>query len=134
MRMLATQLLCAAIVCVLALAPSGAAARPIESGKLARALATKLQEPKAAKEPRPQTHATDFGSDAIGCITLTSRELWSFGYRGHAFLCEEGNGGEVLGAVLSRSGFIRCYITGEYVGDGCYDFDICDIPETACVY
>ena len=105
--------------------PALAAAKP----GLGRVIATKLRD-----RPRiqPQTHTTDFGTDAIGCITLTVRELRAFGYRGHAFLCEEGTTSEVLGAVLNRSGVVSCVITGAYVGDGCYDFDICDVPETAC--
>lgn len=64
---------------------------------------------------------------------LTARELRSFGVRGHAFLCEDAGTGEVLGGVLSRSGVVRCYISGQYVGDGCYDFQLCGEPETACI-
>ncbi|MGH8591445.1 MAG: hypothetical protein ACREXX_19650 [Gammaproteobacteria bacterium] len=108
---------------------SADAARPQNTG-LGRALATKLMAKKAF---HAKTHTTDFGTEAIGCITLTRWELRDFGYRGHAFLCEEGATSEVLGAVLNRVGFVRCQIRGFYVGDGCYDFDICGVPETACI-
>jgi hypothetical protein len=111
---------------------------------LGKVVATKLmarKAPPAAATPgaatgtvfRPETHTTDFGTEAIGCITLARWELRDFGYAGHAFLCEEGATGEVVGAVLNKAGVTRCYISGVYIGDGCYDFDICDIPETACV-
>jgi hypothetical protein len=115
---------------LLLLAAPAVHAKPRDPAGLGRALATKLV---ARKQLAPKTHTTDFGSDALGCITLTSWELRDFGYRGHAFLCEEGTTSEVLGAVLNRSGSVRCYISGEYIGDGCYDFDICEVPETACV-
>lgn len=108
---------------------SADAAGPKNTG-LGRALATKIM---AKKTFQANTHATDFGTEAIGCITLTRSELRDFGYRGHAFLCEEGATSEVLGAVLNRVGFVRCQIRGFYIGDGCYDFDICGVPETACV-
>jgi hypothetical protein len=101
-----------------------------DQAALGRALARKLL---ARKLLRPQTHTTDFGTDRIGCITLTSWELRQFGFRGHAFLCEEGATSTVLGAVLNRRGVVRCYITGAYAGETCYDLEICGIPETACV-
>ena len=41
--------------------------------------------------------------------------------------------GEVLGAVLTRGGFVRCHISGDYVGDACYAFTICGISDGACV-
>jgi hypothetical protein len=87
----------------------------------------------AKKLLRPETHATDFAGDDLGCITLTAWELRNFGYRGHAFLCEAAVSGEVLGAVLNRAGELRCYITGRYAGDFCYEFDICGVPDAACV-
>jgi hypothetical protein len=105
------------------------AAREDQEG-LGRALAGKLL---ARKLLRPETHTTDFGTDSIGCITLTSWELRQFGFRGHAFLCEEGATNTVLGAVLNRRGVVRCYITGAFTGESCYDLEICGIPETACV-
>jgi hypothetical protein len=124
-----TAVLLAALALLLA-APAPAPAAP-DQPALAKALAQKLFAEKAL---RPRTHATDFGTDRIGCITLTTWELRRFGYRGHAFLCEEGQAGEVLGAVLNRYGVVRCYIHGMYAGDTCYDFEICGVPETACVY
>jgi hypothetical protein len=131
---------CSFAVLVFALSLTAAEAATPKPG-FGKALATKLMAKKQAAASsdgagsafRPKTHTTDFGSDAIGCITLTRWELNDFGYAGHAFLCEEGATSEVLGAVLSRTGVLRCYISGVYTGDGCYDFDICDIPETACV-
>ena len=119
-----------AILTALALPVNAALAAAPQSKALAQALAGKLRAHSAIA---PQTHTTDFGDDAIGCITLARWELADFGYRGHAFLCEEGATEEVLGAVLNRAGVVSCYITGNYVGDGCYDFSICDIAETACV-
>jgi hypothetical protein len=118
-----------AVVVFAVTAASADAAGPQTTG-LGRALATKLMAKKASHS---KTHTTDFGTEAIGCITLTRWELRDFGYRGHAFLCEEGATSEVLGAVLNRVGFVRCQIRGFYVGDGCYDFDICGVPETACI-
>jgi len=118
------------VALLLALATPGPAAARRSGGSLGRALATKLLARKALK---PETHATDFATDHIGCITLASWELRDFGFRGHAFLCEEATAGEVLGAVLNRAGVVRCHITGFYVGDLCYDLEICGVPETACV-
>jgi hypothetical protein len=119
----------AAVALLLGAVPSSisAARRP----GLGRLLAERLMQKKA--QPRPQTHATDFGTDAIGCVTLPRWELRRFGYPGHAFACEEGVHGEVLGAVLDRAGRTLCYIVGAYEGDGCYDIDICDQVETLCV-
>jgi hypothetical protein len=99
--------------------------------RLAQGLASALVARRA--EVRPQTHATDFGNEAIGCITLTRRELRRFGYAGHAVLCEEGATAQVLGGVLTANGRLRCQIAGFYAGDLCYRFDICGFPETACV-
>ena len=104
--------------------------RGADKSGFARGIAEKLM---AAKGPRPQTHTTDFRGDSLGCITLTSRELSRFGYAGHAFFCEDDSTAEILGAVLGRFGRVSCYISGDYVGNGCYDFTICDIPDSACV-
>src|SRR5205823_4703835 len=79
-------------------------------GAFAQAIATKLYAHKAIK---PETHTTDFQGDSLGCITLTAWELRQFGYRGHAFFCEDAGTGEVLGAVLTRGGFVRCHISGD---------------------
>lgn len=119
----------AALLALLVWSAVPARAEPSPSG-LARALAAKLV---AARSLRPRTHATDFGTEAIGCITLARWELRRFGYAGHAFLCEEGATSTVLGAVQNRAGVVRCYITGVYAGDACYDLNICGIPESACV-
>src|SRR5437667_10473268 len=94
----------------------------LEARGLARAAAEKLATRKVL---RPQTHTTDFQGDSLGCITLTTREMRRFRYRGHAFFCEDGATGEILGALLNRSGVVRCYISGDYTGDGCYAFTIC---------
>ena len=102
----------------------------VERGGFARGIAEKLM---VGKSLRPQTHSTDFQGDSLGCITLTARELRRFGYAGHAFFCEDAATGEVLGAVLGRFGGVGCYISGDYVGDGCYDFTICGNPDSACV-
>lgn len=115
---------------LLALAGS-AAAKPEDSRGLARALAEKLHAAKPGA-PQARTHSTDFAGENIGCITMPRREMRSFGYPGHAFVCEEA-GGEVLGAVLDRFGYVRCHIAGEYVGDDCYEIDLCDNAETLCV-
>ena len=109
------------------IAPSAEAA---DTGGLARLAAEKLVARKAL---RPQTHTTDFQGDSLGCITLTSGELRHFGYRGHAFFCESATTGEILGAVQNRYGAVRCYISGDYVGDACYSFTICEVPDSACV-
>ncbi len=103
-----------------------------DRGAFARAIAEKLIAGKALGA-MPRTHATDFQGDSLGCITLTTRELRLYGYRGHAFFCEDTFTGEVLGAVLNRSGVVRCFINGGYVGDGCYDFTICGVVDSACV-
>jgi len=112
----------------------GSASAPLasaaDSSGLARVAAEKLVARKAL---RPETHTTDFQGDSLGCITLSRWELQPFGYRGHAFFCENGTTGEVLGAVLSPGGFVRCYISGDYVGDACYAFTICGIADGACV-
>src|SRR5439155_25597325 len=97
-----------------------AESRPPDPRGLAIAALTKL---RAKPGLRPETHTTDFGDDAIGCITFAQGELRVFGYRGHPFLCEEGASHEVLGAVQSRAGAVRCTITGDYAGDGCYDLE-----------
>jgi hypothetical protein len=123
------RIACSFAVLAFALTMATAEAATPKPG-VGKVLATKLMTKKAF---RPQTHGTDFGTDALGCITLARWELRAFGYPGHAFLCEEGATSEVLGAVLSRAGVVRCYISGVYIGDGCYDFDICGVPETACV-
>lgn len=101
-----------------------------DRGAFARAIAEKLIADKAL---RSKTHTTDFEGDSLGCITFTAKELRDFGYRGHAFFCEAAATGEVLGAVLNRSGVIRCSISGDYVGDGCYDFTICGVEDSVCV-
>ena len=64
---------------------------------------------------------------------MTSHELRHFGYSGHAFFCENATTGEILGAVQTRAGFVRCLISGDYVGDACYDFTICGLADSACV-
>jgi hypothetical protein len=116
------------LACALLLPP--AVAVGADRRGLGRALAQKLAAKKAL---RPETHATDFTGVDLGCITLSTRELRAFGYRGHAFLCEAAASGEVLGAVLTRSGHARCHIRGVYTGDLCYEFDICGFPDTACI-
>jgi hypothetical protein len=106
------------------------AAGAAERGGFARGIAERLMVEKSLK---PETHTTDFSGDSLGCITLTARELRDFGYAGHAFFCENAATGEVLGAVLGRYGRVYCYVSGDYVGDGCYDFTICDVADSACV-
>ena len=122
----------AAFLLATALAPP---ARGSDPSGFARAIAQKLRAEKdsASGTLRPETHTTDFRGDSLGCITLTAGELRDFGYRGHAFFCESAGTGEVLGAVLTRSGRIRCFVSGDYVGDGCYAFTICGVPDGACV-
>jgi hypothetical protein len=115
---------------VLALLMLPPPAHAAEKGAFAQALARKLFERRAL---HPEIHTTDFQGDSLGCITLTTAELRHFGYRGHAFLCESATTEEVLGAVLNRFGDVRCYISGDYVGDGCYAFTICGVADSACV-
>jgi hypothetical protein len=110
--------------------PAAAPAARRDAAGLGALIAGRLMARKALA---PRTHTTDFAGDEIGCITLTRRELRRFGYRGHAFLCEEAATAEVLGAVLDRAGVVRCYVTGGYAGGGCYDLEICGTPELACV-
>jgi hypothetical protein len=116
--------------CVVALALALPAAAGTRKPGFARAIAEKLL---AKKTPKPQIHTTDFAGQNIGCITLSRREVRSFGYPGHAFVCEEASAGEVLGALLTRAGVPICEIFGFYAGDGCYDLTICDNAETLCV-
>ena len=113
----------------LVLALLGTAQAAPDPAGFARAAASKLM----TKKVRPQTHDTDFQGDSLGCITFTSRELRYFGYAGHAFFCEDAGTGEILGAVQTRAGVVRCYISGDNVGDGCYDLTICGIADGACV-
>ena len=120
--------LAALVLTLVAFAGPGAAA---DRSALARGIATRLAARKATIQP--QTHTTDFAGDSLGCITLTAWELSQFGYRGHAFFCEDAATGEVLGAVLTRRGAVSCYISGDYVGDGCYAFTICGVADGACV-
>ena len=98
---------------------------------LAQALAKRLTARRTAP---PAIHATDFQGTDVGCIILRRYELRPYGYPGHAFLCEVNGTGEVLGAVLGRTGRQLCDIAGAYINDGgfCYDFDICGTPETLC--
>jgi hypothetical protein len=107
---------------------SGRGAEPDKPG-LGRALAGRL----TTRRLLPRTHATDFAGTELGCIVLPRRELRPYGYPGHAFLCEDAQSGEVLGAVLNRRGARLCTISGVYVGDLCYDFDICGYAERLCV-
>ena len=118
------------VVLVLGLVAVGRPAAAADPSAFARGIAKKLI---ARKVIRPETHTTDFQGDSLGCITLTAWELRQFGYPGHAFFCEEAATGEVLGAVLTRRGAVSCYISGDYVGDGCYDFTICGVADGACV-
>jgi hypothetical protein len=123
-RMLLVSLLLATLL--------GAPARATEPDPhgLARALASRLA---AARPLSRDLAATDFQGTDLGCIVLPRREIRPYGYPGHAFLCEAGVSGEVLGAVLNRTGRRLCEIRGTYAGDFCYDFDICDVAETLCV-
>src|SRR5262245_41710893 len=107
--------------------------RRLVARKLVAGRATRVAPPADASTGVPQTHVTDFAGQGIGCITLTRREMRSFGYSGHAFACEEAAAGEVLGAVLDRDGRTRCRIAGRYAGDDCYDLTICRVAETLCV-
>jgi hypothetical protein len=128
--MRATLIALLLVALVLAVRPVGAA----DTSGLAQLAAKKLMERKSSGvQPRPETHTTDFQGDSLGCITLTRFELRSFGYPGHAFFCESADTGEILGAVLTRFGFVRCLISGDFVGNGCYAFTICDVPDSACV-
>ncbi len=120
----------AALVLLVTLGATPALARPRDPYGLGHALVVKLRGQPGI---RPETHATDFGDDALGCITFAQWELRRFGYRGHAFVCEEGATHEVLGAVLGRTGVVRCQITGSYAGDGCFALEICDQPLRVCV-
>ena len=116
-----------AVLCMLGAAP--AHGRPPDTRGLATALVTRL---RAQTGLRPETHATDFGDDAIGCLTFPQWELRRFGYPGHAFACEEGATHEVLGAVVNRAGVVRCYIHGAATDDDCFDLTICDDPIRVC--
>jgi hypothetical protein len=99
-----------------------------------RGLAQELANRLTARRNAAAIHATDFQGTDIGCIILQRYELRPYGYPGHAMLCEVNGTGEVLGAVMARSGRQLCDIAGAYINDGgfCYDFDICGTPETLC--
>lgn len=106
-----------------------AAAAERDPHGLGQALAKRLVE----RRQQAQTHATDFAGVDLGCIILPRREIRPYGYPGHAFLCEADVSGEVLGAVLNPKGRQLCDIRGFYVGEFCYDFDICGFAETLCI-
>ncbi len=97
----------------------------------ARGLGQDLVQRLVTRRNASAIHATDFQGTNIGCIILLRRELRRYRYPGHAMLCEEA-GGEVLGAVMNKSGRQLCDIRGSYVGDNCYDIDICGYQETLC--
>ena len=97
-----------------------------------RGLGREIVKRLVARRTSSQIHATDFQGTNIGCIILPRRELRRYRYPGHAMLCEEASAGEVLGAVLSKSGNQLCDISGAYTGDFCYDIDICGYAETLC--
>jgi hypothetical protein len=63
-------------------------------------------------------------------LHVKTRTISNRSGRGHAFFCEDAFTEEVLGAVLNRSGVVRCRISGDYVGDGCYDFTICGVADS----
>jgi hypothetical protein len=128
--MRAAHALAAALLTLGSIGPPAVAA---DREALARAIAEKLIAGKAALSAKTRTHTTDFQGDSLGCITLTTWELRDLGYRGHAFFCEDAFTEEVLGAVLNRSGVVRCHISGDYVGDGCYDFTICGVADSVSV-
>jgi hypothetical protein len=92
---------------------------------LGEALARQL----IARRASSAIHTTDFQGTDLGCIILPRRELRPYGYPGHAFLCEHAQTGEVLGAVLNRTGRRLCDIQGAYSGNACYDLDICGYAE-----
>jgi hypothetical protein len=97
-----------------------------------RRLGLEIVKRLVARRTSSQIHATDFQGTNIGCIILPRRELRRSRYPGHAMLCEEASAGEVLGAVLSKSGKQLCDITGSYSGDFCYAINICGYDETLC--
>ena len=120
------------LVLLAAIATGAAARTPQEAAHaLGERLVAKLVA--RAQAPRPQTHATDFAGQTLGCITLQRFEMRDLGYPGHSFLCEDDASGEVLGAVLSRSGRVVCQVSGNYAGDACYSLTICDVGDTLCV-
>jgi hypothetical protein len=125
--MRAAHALAAALFTLGSIGPPAVAA---DREAFARTIAERLIARKALSA---KTHTTDFQGDSLGCITLTTWELRDLGYRGHAFFCEDAFTEEVLGAVLNRSGVVRCRISGDYVGDGCYDFTICGVADSVCV-
>ena len=110
---------------------SVAAAAERDSRGLAEALAKRLK----ARREASRIHTTDFQGTDLGCIVLPRFELRQYGYPGHAFLCEAAVSGEVLGGVLNKKGRMICDIFGAFVDDGanCYDFSICETPETLCI-
>jgi len=129
LSMRATPILAAALLTLVAVSPPAVAA---DREAFARTIAERLIAAKVLSG-KTRTHTTDFQGDSLGCITLTTWELRHLGYRGHAFFCEDAFTEEVLGAVLNRSGVVRCHISGDYVGEGCYDFTICGVAESVCV-
>jgi hypothetical protein len=122
------QLASAAVVSSMLLVCPASAAEPDKPG-LARALADRL----TARRLFPRTHSTDFAGTELGCITLPRYELRPYGYPGHAFVCEDAQTGEVLGAVLNRRGIRLCTISGFYTDNACYDLEICGYREQLCV-
>jgi hypothetical protein len=101
-----------------------------DSHGLAKLIAEKLA---ARRNSAAILEATDFQGTDIGCIILPRNELRPFGYPGHGFFCEVAATGEVLGGLVNKKGRQLCEIRGFYTADFCYDFDICEVPESLCV-
>jgi len=98
-----------------------------------RDLATALMERLRAQGGITPQVASAAGA-GIACAAFSNRETRALGYAGgHAFACGEAYRGEVLGAILSRQGFVRCSIHGEYVGATCFSVSICGVAKLVCV-
>jgi hypothetical protein len=105
----------------------------IALGAVVHAADWELTRPGSAPIIRPAIHDTELQGQMIGCVTLSRREMRSFGYPGHAVFCEEATNGEVLGVVVNKKGKELCVIRGFYnLQASCYDLVICDDPTRLC--
>ena len=124
-----------AVLACLALAGTAVADPSPDPHRVGQAVADELAalHGPPSGEPRPQAlDTTDFAGQTLGCITLARWEMRRLRYPGHAFACEDAASGEVLGAVLTKSGNRKCLITGQYAGNDCYDLVICEVTDRLC--
>jgi len=98
---------------------------------LGDAMATRLFASHGGSGPR--VAPAESSGDSIGCTNFERPLMRQFGYRGHAFFCDNFSTREVRGAVLNKRGFAVCDVLGTYDPiEDCYDITICDDPDRYC--